>query len=481
MFPDFEGFLPMFKDRADNRWGKALTFAKLGNLDAAAQLITTILREGQTTPPSNLQSVTMSELDSITDHLAVNAISNAYAMRNKPMPKAAIELFCAAADVGYPDMAYNAANALAFPSKSIESNLRAQKYFLIAIDAATTPSAKAAALVNYAPIIRDGQISGQPDWPGAIGIYEQAAELGLLTGMFNTANVSMWVFEKGDDRFIEKGIFWLGKILEHYREDKDFLDMDQPETRDQLLENAKNLLARMHIQAECSGTDPAYGLQLLRSTKPEHGESPLLRPWLTERAMTRIVMNMAPPALRTPGNHWHSLLKTIGWDVHDEVISRPDMDAELFMVVTTEGPMPFVVMSSLFSPGERYELLDAIQGFMLEAGLEKFFIAPSHAVFKAFKGRVHTPIMVSVGDQFKIGTLGLTSTPKNVIANAKVEFEATDLRFTSDSCVISIAINRMNEGDDPRQGLDLGSMWAGFGPWCLPIKTKESGSKIKTL
>ncbi len=85
--------------------------------------------------------------------------------------------------------------------------------------------------------------------------------------------------------------------------------------------------------------------------------------------------------------------------------------------------------------------------------------------------------MVLKDNTVGIGFIGLDGGPDATLESSVLSIGHPE-QLSADSCVISIAINRLNEGYSLRDDLDLGSMCGGFGNWGLPMKNEESQKTI---
>ncbi len=384
LFPDFKSLMKLAEHEPDGKRYKALKLSAEGHLDSGAAMFTEYLKEKPSHDLETKLGELRCKLDQEINGFIAGMFGNAYVLRRKRMPKVAIDLFCAGAGFHFEDSAYNAANALLHDSGSPGDIELAEKYFLQAIGDTEDPSKKAAALVNYAEIVRDGMITGKPDYPGAIALYEQAAELGLVTGMFNAGNVSMWMFQQGDSSHAGKGIYWLTRLQEHFACGKPFLEMDQSNLGKGFLESAIDMLVKFHVLSDCPEADVDVGLALLLA-QPKKPESTNVRQWLIEKALIKRLEKSENPVRNTPGHNWRHLLSQLGW-LCSNPDNHPQMRAEAFMVETASyGDVMFVVMNGVFDP-ERPSphVLQTIK-HLHRKGIHRLFIAPSHALFRHYE------------------------------------------------------------------------------------------------
>ena len=476
LFPDFASLLSLVDHEPDGKRYNAIQLAAKGNLDAGAVLLAEHLREK--TPhdlETNLGEISH-RLDRHVNEWVVGLFGNAYALRRKTKPKAAIDLLRAAADLHYEDAAYNAANALLHDSGSPGDIVLAEQYYLQAIDDTEDPSKKSAALVNYCEIVRDGRITGTPDYPGAIALYEQAAELGLVTAMFNVGNVAMWMRNQGDESYAGKGIYWLTRLQEHFAQGKPFLEMDKPNVSQAFLDSALDMLVKFHVLTDCPEADVDVGYALLLAQPITH-ECAKGRQWVLEQALIKRLRKSGMPLSNMPGRNWAHVLRQLGWECSTSD-NHPEMRAECFKVESKRhGDLYFVVMNGLFDPEHPSEQVLQTIKHMHGQGMHQFFIAPSYALFRQHEDRIYTPVMVASHKALGIGFIGLEGGPDLVFESRQQPIHHLE-HLSTDSCVISIAINRLNEGGNLLNDLDLGSMYGGFANWGLPMNNELSAREI---
>jgi hypothetical protein len=479
LFPDFTSLLPLVANEPDGKRYNAIQLAAKGNLDAGAVLLAEYLREKS---PHDLETnlgELSHRLDRHVNEWVVGLFGNAYSLRRKAKPKAAIDLLRAAADLHYEDAAYNAANALLHDSGSPDDIVLAEQYYRQAIEDAQDPSKKSAAIVNYCEIVRDGRITGTPDYPGAIALYEQAAELGLVTAMFNVGNVAMWMRNQSHESHVGKGIYWLTRLKEHFDLKKPFLKMDQSNVGQAFLDSALDILIKLHVLTDApeANVDVGYELLLAQPVTPECAKG---RQWVLEQALIKRLRKSGKPVQNTPGLNWHHVLGQIGW-ICCEHSDAEEISAELFTVETEDHvDFLFLVMNGLFDPEKPSNYVVGLVNHLRAAGVRRFFIAPSHALFRHHEGRNYTPVLAGSQDSLGVGFIGLEGGPEAAFGSRMHPID--DLEYLSaDSCVISIAINRLNEGCSLRNDLDLGSMYGGFGDWGLPMKNEESSKSIHLI
>lgn len=474
-FPDFKALLHLTEHRTDSRWKLSLQMAAKGDIEGGAQLVAIALAD--LPKPNHAQS---GGTEKAADETIVGYFSNAFFMRQKALPKAAVEMLCAAADAGHTNAAYNAASALKAMPGSRATAQRAQKYFLMALEHPQDAGSTAATLVNYGSLIEEGNIDGRKDYAGALALFEQAAEIGLVTAMYRVGKASMSLMDDcNDPSQVQRGIFWLSRLIERYDASLPFTDMDDPRQRVEMLEHSKFLLAKFHIYSQQPGTDFEFGLKLIRTLKPAPGDQ--ATPWLIAHALMRRVMNTTRPEVNTPGNNWHYVLGTLGWRVGE--ISRFDhLLSEMFVVDTDSGQIPFFVVNALFQPDQKPEMLEKLAGYLFNSqGVDTFLLAPSFGIWQAHKGKSFTPIMVGREGVLKVGILGIAATPEQVVESASTTMDIRRQDLGADSCIISIAVNTLNEGGIINQDANLQSRAVNYGKWSIPVRFKETVDNFKML
>ncbi|PMV89756.1 MULTISPECIES: hypothetical protein [unclassified Pseudomonas] len=93
-------------------------------------------------------------------------------------------LLLLAAEGGLSHCAYDVGNLISQRASTLAEHVLAHRYYTQAAKNSTDPATKASALVNSCDPIRDGLLTGEPDWEKAVEIYEQAAELNLAVGKY---------------------------------------------------------------------------------------------------------------------------------------------------------------------------------------------------------------------------------------------------------------------------------------------------------
>ena len=475
-FPDFESLLPLTVNRSDTRWRLSLQMAAKGDIEGGARLVTKALSDLPSPNPGAANGGT----DTLADETIVGFFSNAFFMRRKALPNAAVEMLCAAADAGHQDAAYNAASALKAAARTPANAKRAEKYFLMALANPMESSSTAAVLVNYGSLIEEGHAPGKGNAAAALPLFEQAAETGLITGMYRVGKACMLLMDEANDRcHVQKGIHWLTQLIGHYDSRRPFMDMDDPRQRVEMLEHSKFLLAKFHIYSHQPDTDFEYGLKLIRTLAPDPGNMAI--PWLISYALMQRVMKSTRPEMNTPGNNWRYVLETLEWTV-GEVSPLDHLLLEMFIVNTDSGQIPFFVVNALFQPDQKTEMLEKLTAHLFNIeGVDTFFLAPSFGIWQAHGGKSFTPLMVGIKGELKVGILGVGTKPQQVVESARDQMDIRRTDLAADSCVISIAVNTLNEGGIIDQDANLQSRAVYYGKWSIPVRFKETVDNFKML
>lgn len=234
-------------------------------------------------------------------------------------PKSVNAMLCKAADAGFHKYAYNAANQIMAGAKTRKAYREAERYYKLAMAFEENPGMQAAAHVNYCPIVRDGLISGTPDWPAAVEIYEIAARMGLVKGMFNAGNVCSWLAGRGDKAYGERAAYWFKFALDVRASGKSTLDMETPAELEEVFEQCMVGLSACHIDSQFDGADLEEGIRwakVVADRGNEHG-----RHNLGVGYMRRLATLAAKPE-GSPGANWRSVLSKMDWRFEGEIVSQ---------------------------------------------------------------------------------------------------------------------------------------------------------------
>lgn len=465
----FEEFEKIKGRDTDPRWGTALKICSNGDINGAARLVTQLLGDLHVKPLD--ASTPLKDYPVIIDHMLYDLVIGTLANLGSLKPTLSIditEMLCKAVDAGYVASAYNAANGLLENAKSPDDFRRAERYFKIAIATLTDKSMKAASLVNYCSIVRDGLITGERDHQGAIAIYEQAAELGLVTGMFNAANVSMWEISLGKAEMFEKAAYWFQQVVDTLDSKRPLMPMDSPQLMPPSLNEALKNLADFHINGKIEAFNLEYGIKLANRYKPNDGADVAMKNWLIEMGLTRRLMMISRPPVKAPVHHWHYLLQSLGWAVEPVQDSPYAGNLEMFDIKLSQGKALFVVLKFVFQPEHKTPGLDAILTKLFIGGYDHIFLVSAIGMFKTNKEASHLPVVVYSHTAKWVTSFNIRLSPEQLIENAKKRIPFLHESVGMQNCVLPIALNTLNSGRSISDGIDLGCAYSRMEGWCIP-------------
>ena len=218
-----------------------------------------------------------------------------------------------AAEGGLSHCAYNVGNLISQRATTPDEHALAHRYYLQAATNSTDPTTKASALVNSCYPIRDGLLTGKPDWKKAVEIYEQAAELNLAVGMFNAGNVSCWLVKKGHYDYAVRAEKWFSRIIKSYDEGQSFIDIGGESEVLPVYRSAKSRLAEMHGRQLVATVDVDFILAAAQDDPaPERGA------WLRNMGYDYLLRNTPIQAKPAAWENWLSVLTIMGWELHSE-------------------------------------------------------------------------------------------------------------------------------------------------------------------
>lgn len=239
--------------------------------------------------------------------MLLNAISN-MAVANEITGSSIESMWATAADFGYHDLAYNAANEMYEKASSPDDYRLASRYYQIAIDKSQHKGVVASAITNNAAIIRDGNITGKKDWAGAVALYEKAAEMNLVNAMFNAGNVLLWMVEAGDRSQGDRAAAWFERTITFVASGEESLDIGGQRERDHAQKSASLRLALMHVDGYLSKPDLRKAGHLIAPYMSEP-YAQWIKTTLDSRKLARSVLEPSPSA----GENWASVLRLNGW------------------------------------------------------------------------------------------------------------------------------------------------------------------------
>jgi hypothetical protein len=411
--------------------------------------------------------------------MAVGLVNNLAHSENR-YPPSVKTLLCKATDAGLHKYAYNAANQIMSSARGIKEFREAEQYFRLAMAFDEEPALQAAAHVNYCPIVRDGMISGTPDWPAAVEIYETAARMGLVKAMFNAGNVSSWLADKGDKAYGARAAYWFKYALDYRDAGKPRLDMETLEELGSVFEQCVLALSACHIDAKFEGAQLDEGIRWAR-TLADQGNFDARRNLAVGYRRRLAALSEKPQ--RSPGANWRSTLQQMDWgfkgDVTCHTVSIPvgpgrtgrtkvdklsvDLGggATISLFVTHDPCLPI---------HGGIELLCDIAEVLAGHHPEGFFLLARKALFMESDQAIFTPIWVFHEGKFSPQALWTGASPQLLLENAATEVDFLDERFGNSGCMLPIAANMLDEGfvvaDDPGRRVP----WVGVGgAWRMPF------------
>jgi len=393
-------------------------------------------------------------------------------------------LLCKAADKGHHTFAYNAANQLMTQAKTPEDYKKAEHYYKLAMALSEQPTIQAAAHVNYCPIIRDGLISGKPDWPAAVEIYEAAARMGLVKGMFNAGNVCDWLASRGDRTYGARAAYWFQYALEHRAAGKPRLDMETLAELDDVFQSCRVGLSACHIDSKFDEADLEEGIRWAKEAAQLGSDDARYNLGI---GYTERLARLAVQPQRSPGANWRSVLAALDWSFEGtvETIVRmlPLAEGERLPVrldkltvrLADNSTIPLYITHDPCLPCDSAELLQAILANLIKSGNPRgFLLLPRKALFVQLADTAHTPIYAYREGEFGMQSLGMTSSPDEVLRDLQDEIEFEDPRRGASTCMISIAVNALDEGYVVADHTTYAQRWAGVGgPFRMPFVSEN--------
>jgi TPR repeat protein len=390
-----------------------------------------------------------------------------------------------AVDAGHEAFAYNAANLLSEHAQTVEQWKEVERYYKVAMAFDETPQIQAAAHVNYCPIVRDGLITGVPDWQAAVEIYESAARMGLAKAMFNAGNVSSWLAGTGVEGYGARAAYWFNRVLEVRDAGEKTLDM---ESREQLEEavflEAMVALSACHIDNTFDGAQLEVGIRWAKEAAKRG--SLHARHNLGVGYMLRLSTLTAKPS-KSPGSNWCSVLSKMDWQFKGKPVEvSVDTDTghvavdrvDVMLDDGTSLPL-FVVHEPCLPKNNGFALLDDVAQTIAYRHPEGFFLLPRKAVFIEQNERSYTPIYVGTATKLTQQALWMGSSPEVVIEHADTGVEFLDERFSTFTCMIPIAVNALDEGYVVAGNTKFAQPYVPVGgPWCMPFVDEAKLKKV---
>lgn len=411
---------------------------------------------------------------------AMVSVVNNLAHSENHYPPSLKTLLCTAADLGFHEYAYNAANQVMIGAKSVKHYREAEAYFKLAMSFAENPALQAAAHVNYCPIVRDGLISGIPDWPAAVEIYETAARMGLVKAMFNAGNVSSWLADKGERAWGARAAYWFKYALDHRAARKPTLDQETPDELEGVFEQCMLALSACHIDAKFDGAVLEEGIRWAKELATRGNLD--ARNNLGVGYIRRLAGLTAQPQ-SSPGANWRLVLSQMDWPFKEGIAShtilfatepqkRVPMKVDELTVELSDGSVIplFVTQDPCLPLFGGFELLGGVAEALAPRYPDGFFLLTRKALFLDDDGSAYTPIYVFQRGHFSLQSLWMGSSPNLVLQHAEDGVDFLDKRFGTWTCMIPIAVNALDEGFVVASDAEFGQPWIGVGgPWRMPF------------
>lgn len=373
-----------------------------------------------------------------------------------------------AADNGFHDMAFNAGN-YAYDRATNPADFRlAEKYYLQAYEKSETDSVRAAAICNCAAIIREGDITGQKDWPAAVELYEKAAALDLLAGAFNAGNVSMWLANSEHKSYAVRAAKWFELVIDVVKHGKLSVDLGGEEERATLLKNSSMALAEIHARDLVPGASIVACQALL---SPYIGIEPHAQWCLNLATETWMGKAIVAPS-STAGDNWKSVLEMMRWKVqsstsfdYGDARGVPTKGAVLVIEADQSKTMTLVVMDTFVHPGtESFSVMVDLACAHFEELGHACHIVGSKAFFTDIAGNPYSVVFRMEGDQFSTVPIWPGASCLDVLAlGEKPEVERFVENTIDANNTIPRYVNALDEGIELKGDGCPPSIWVGAG------------------
>lgn len=449
-------------------WHKALTLALSNKLDEAALIAS--------------KACTKNFMDDPVKQMILDGISNLAVMND--VDGAGIEcMWTTAADLGYLDLAYNAANQIIWRRghKTTHDYELASRYFKLAIDNSDNPTIKYSALTNYAEIVRDGHVTGRPDWLGAIELYEEAGRNGLVNAMFNAGNVLLWLVEAGDRSYAARAQTWLETLIEHVESGRKVIDIGGREEALSRLKGAKIRLAFMHIDRLSDHPD----LEAAETLLSEYQGDGNVRCMLRQRISNSLIEKCNDSDKQsTP---WECVFDAMGWKFSSESFEfdLPSSEKSSASIIHVElaGNQKMTILSFDYfthpdsDPSETYRVIAQKMSVRFE---KPIFVVGTKGFFLRTKKAMFDVVHVAIGRKYECAPIWPGATSDQVFNTLQVPF---DDRYTAGredpANTIPRLVNAMDEGI-PLEGKHLpNAIWIGVSELlAMPIHRPDEPSRI---
>lgn len=412
-------------------------------------------------------------LDEISNIAVTNGLSGAEIER----------MWVCAAEHGRQDLAYNAANEIMTRAKSVDEFKLAARYYKMAIQGSGPASLRASATANAAEILREGHITGKKDWLGAIALYEEAANMGLLQGMFNAGNVLLWLVEAGDKQYGDRAAAWFKKVIETVEGGISSVDIGGDQVREQVLRDARICLAQMHMDGKFKGSNPSEFDKLVS----DYVNEPDVCAMINKYRYFSLVRATAKPG-KDAAENWISVLKLLGWKVRTSILQDyGDFDGmraigtKLLIDTGDREALVMIVFHSFAVPGEALERVYGAIALMEEKRLESpVFYASNKGFFVQYQENAYSILQVAHKQQMDITPIWPGATILDVYATLLGSLEERFIPAHADpSNSIPRLVNALDEGIQLTGENLPNAIWLRAGTmFCMPIHRPEEPERI---
>ncbi|CAN7782468.1 hypothetical protein LJR175_008219 [Variovorax sp. LjRoot175] len=364
-----------------------------------------------------------------------------------------------ATDRGFHEFAYNAANKVMESARKVSDYEVAARYYQIAMAFGDEPRTQAAAHVNFCPIVRDGLITGEKDWPGAVEIYEKAAKMGLIKGMANAGNVCLWLTSAGREaEYGDRAARWFVTAIDHFEERRPRVDMESDAELEEVITNCRLNLAGMDIDRTYSGASLDRGISVVQElARLGH---PIGKDYLRVGLRNRLEAIAENPG-DSPGANWRIVLTALGWTIDEEIRveryeapfarrarGRTRRVDRLLVELESKSKFPLLVVHDPCIPQDGgIEMLRSIAEQAQRNHPDGFFLLCRKAYFIENEGSIYTMIFAQLpGRELYLASLWDGATPDELVQQYKDGVQFGDPAFGEKNCMISIAVNALDEG-----------------------------------
>lgn len=417
-------------------WYRALMLVKEMKIDEAALLVAKSCKDGF--------------LDDSLKRIVLDEISSLAVLNDVDGP--GIEsMWSTAADHGYLDLAYNAGNQILWrkANKTVDDYKVASRYFQMAIERSSKDSIKYSAVTNYAEIVRDGLISGSKDWLGAVALYEEAGDKGLLNAMLNAGNVLLWLVESGDSSYSHRAAAWFERIITHVESGQNYLDLGGHEEAVEKLKIAKIRLVGMHLDGFLGEPDLEQCQKLLDTYVGDEMASNMFGRLSSLKLIEQVSLLSS-----SDNNSWAKLFSAAGWsftwDSFDfGLISGIKASGRLFYIETS-GKFEMTILAFDYFTHSSVDHEEMYKKIALEMSVQSgkpIFVVGKKAFFLKVQERMFDAINVMVNGNLEFVPIwpGATSDQVYQTLNDPFEFRFIPGRDDPNNTIPRI-VNAIDEG-----------------------------------